>query len=191
MARGFAAGVFCFAGRAGPLRVELGKFRVNILARHAFPCAVINIQQIRRQFDFETLTDGERRRGLNRAGQGTRKYRMDFRIRKTRGDFFRLRDSVRVERHIRTAAKTVLPIPFCFAVTDEDKASTNNDSLSWALDLCCELFDTETHANYFSQTTGVVDAYYTKFGMWRVTRLEFVTAPERLTRLLFLLRRKS
>ena len=74
------------------------------------------------------MRGGEWRRGLNRAGQGTDIHGINFDMRQTRRDFFRLRPAVFVQRNVRAPAKPVVAIPFRFAVTDEDKASTNRNS---------------------------------------------------------------
>lgn len=129
---GFAAGKFHLARLLYPLRVEVGIPGLNVLARHPFPRAVINVEQVRRLFDVEVMPRRQGQRGLNCAGQGTRVDRGDFVLRQAGGNAFRLQQPFFVQRHIRTSAKTVLAIPFRFAVTDEDKAGTNSDSL-WDL----------------------------------------------------------
>lgn len=91
---GFAAGEFHLARGFHPLSVQVGKFGENVFARHAFPCAVINIQEVRRLFDPDAVQCRERRCRLNGAGQGTGINCVDFNVGKARRDFFRLRESL-------------------------------------------------------------------------------------------------
>lgn len=101
-----------------------GIFFADVLARHSFPGAIVNIEQICGDLNLEVVRIGEGFRRLNRAWERAGVHGVEFVCGKVGGDFLCLQDAYLVEWDIGPPAIAFCFVPLCLAVTDEDKAST-------------------------------------------------------------------
>src|SRR5581483_5173361 len=129
----FAARKFYLARCLDPGVVQIGIFRLKILARHAFPYSIINVEQIGSLADFNVVRPSQWLGCLNCAGEGTGVHGIYFQMREPFLNFARLGDAAFIQWYIRASAKTVVAIPLGLTVTDENKAGTNNGSLNLGL----------------------------------------------------------
>lgn len=126
----FPAGEADLAGGFEPRLVKVGIPGANVLARQAFPRAIINIQEVGAGLNRKTVHGGKRLGGLDRTREGTGIDRVEFEMGEPLGNAARLGLPGFVQWNVRATAKAIVFVPFRLTMTNEQESCTNERSLA-------------------------------------------------------------